>query len=212
MDFINKLADQAKAQMNQQGQGNQQQQQQAPYGQQQQYVQPPVYGEQPKYGTQGQYGQQPQYGQQQQSDGQQSSGSNPLSGMLNQFVGGQQQSSSSSYGGQPNANPPPAASGQEQQIAAGGGGFLGKLSGLGGIGDKLNAAAGGGRESEKDEDYLDKAVDMFQEKVLKPGPQDNESAIEQAKDEQISDMIRGKFRDFTGKEVPVKDKPTRFGQ
>jgi hypothetical protein len=27
---------------------------------------------------------------------------------------------------------------------------------LGGIGDKLNSAAGGGRESEKNEDYLDK--------------------------------------------------------
>lgn len=32
----------------------------------------------------------------------------------------------------------------------GGGGFLG------GIGDKLNSAAGGGKESEKNEDYLDK--------------------------------------------------------
>lgn len=33
---------------------------------------------------------------------------------------------------------------------SGGGGFLG------GIGDKLNSAAGGGKESEKNEDYLDK--------------------------------------------------------
>jgi hypothetical protein len=33
-----------------------------------------------------------------------------------------------------------------------GGGFLG------GIGDKLNSAAGGGRESEKNEDYLDKGT------------------------------------------------------
>jgi hypothetical protein len=33
-----------------------------------------------------------------------------------------------------------------------GGGFLG------GIGDKLNSAAGGGRESEKNEDYLDKGM------------------------------------------------------
>jgi len=32
----------------------------------------------------------------------------------------------------------------------GGGGFLG------GFGDKLNSAAGGGRESEKNEDFLDK--------------------------------------------------------
>lgn len=34
----------------------------------------------------------------------------------------------------------------------GGGGFLG------GIGDKLNSAAGGGKESEKNEDYLDKGM------------------------------------------------------
>ena len=33
-----------------------------------------------------------------------------------------------------------------------GGGFLG------GIGDKLNSAAGGGKESEKKEDYLDKGT------------------------------------------------------
>jgi hypothetical protein len=33
-----------------------------------------------------------------------------------------------------------------------GGGFLS------GIGDKLNSAAGGGRESEKNEDYLDKGM------------------------------------------------------
>lgn len=38
------------------------------------------------------------------------------------------------------------SSGQQQ----GSGGFLG------GIGDKLNSAAGGGRESEKNEDYVDK--------------------------------------------------------
>ena len=39
-----------------------------------------------------------------------------------------------------------------------GGGFLG------GIGDKLNTAAGGGRESEKNEDLLDKG------KQFDPGP------------------------------------------
>ena len=39
------------------------------------------------------------------------------------------------------------SSGGQQQSS---GGFLG------GIGDKLNSAAGGGRESEKNEDYLDK--------------------------------------------------------
>ena len=41
---------------------------------------------------------------------------------------------------------------QPQQGQSSGGGFLG------GIGDKLNGAAGGGRESEKNEDYLDKGI------------------------------------------------------
>ena len=31
---------------------------------------------------------------------------------------------------------------------------------------------------------------MFQEKVLKAGPQDNEDALEQAKDKKIADTIR----------------------
>jgi hypothetical protein len=44
-----------------------------------------------------------------------------------------------------------SSSGEQKQ----GGGFLG------GIGDKLNSAAGGGRESEKNEDYLDKGTYLF---------------------------------------------------
>jgi hypothetical protein len=103
----------------------------------------------------------------------------------------------------------------------GGGGFLGGLS------DKLNSTAGGGKESEKNEDMLDKGcisavhsyslvdnysgIDFVQEKFLGQGPQDNESAVEQAKDEQISDFIRGKYKDTTGDEIPIKDKETRFG-
>ncbi|KAI9762880.1 MAG: hypothetical protein M1835_007979 [Candelina submexicana] len=103
-----------------------------------------------------------------------------------------------------------------------GGGFLG------GIGNKLNAAAGGGPESEKNEDYLDKGerlpqaiealdtlllpcVDYVQEHFMGQGPQNNESAVEQAKDEQISDFIRGQYKSTTGKDFPVKDKPTTFG-
>lgn len=81
----------------------------------------------------------------------------------------------------------------------------------GGLMDKFNSMAGGGKESEKKEDYLDKGslllqsepcmllsltiipgIDLVQEKVFGQGPQDNESAIEQAKDEQMSDFIRGK--------------------
>lgn len=51
---------------------------------------------------------------------------------------------------------------------------------------------------------------MVQEKVLGQGPQNNESAIEQAKDEQISDFIRAQYKSRTGKEMPIKDKPTTF--
>jgi hypothetical protein len=52
---------------------------------------------------------------------------------------------------------------------------------------------------------------MFQEKVLGQGPQGNESAVEQAKDEQISDFIRREYKSVTGSEIPIKDKETRFG-
>lgn len=53
---------------------------------------------------------------------------------------------------------------------------------------------------------LDKGVDMFQERILHKGPQNNESAIEQAKDEKISDGIRSAYKSATGKEFPVADK------
>ncbi|KAF2033774.1 hypothetical protein EK21DRAFT_57728 [Setomelanomma holmii] len=96
-----------------------------------------------------------------------------------------------------------SSSGEQQ--SSGGGGFLG------GIGDKLNSAAGGGKESEKNEDYLDKGVDFVQEKFLGAGTQDNESALEQAKDEQISDYIRSSYKSATGSDIPIKDKETRFG-
>ena len=71
---------------------------------------------------------------------------------------------------------------------------------------KLNELAGGGKKSEANEDKLDKVIDLYQEHVLKQGPQTNESAFEQAKDEQISDAIRSGFKMMTGKDVPVKDK------
>ncbi|EEQ92581.1 hypothetical protein RJZ56_004653 [Blastomyces dermatitidis] len=87
----------------------------------------------------------------------------------------------------------------------GAGGFLS------GFGDKLNSAAGGGRESEKNEDMLDKSIDFVQERFLGQGPQDNESALEQAKDEKISDFIRDQYKNRTGKDFPIKDKKTRFG-
>ena len=40
------------------------------------------------------------------------------------------------------------------------------------------------------------------------GDQSNESAVEQAKDEQISDFIRGKYKSTTGSDMPIKDKAT----
>ncbi|KAF2759277.1 hypothetical protein EJ05DRAFT_485315 [Pseudovirgaria hyperparasitica] len=79
---------------------------------------------------------------------------------------------------------------------------------LSGITNKLNSAAGGGKESEKNEDYLDKGVDYVQEKFLGKGPQDNESAAEQFTDEQISDQIRKQYKAATGSDFPIPDKET----
>jgi hypothetical protein len=51
---------------------------------------------------------------------------------------------------------------------------------------------------------------MSQEKVLGRGPQPNESAIQQAKDEKISDSIRDQFNSTAEKDFPVADKDTRL--
>jgi acyl-homoserine lactone acylase PvdQ len=51
-------------------------------------------------------------------------------------------------------------------------------------------------------------VDFVQEKFMGAGPQDNENAVEQAKDEQISDFIRGQYKSVAGSDMPIKDKPT----
>jgi len=108
------------------------------------------------------------------------------------FTGGDKQNTEQNVG----------SSNNEQK--QGGGGFLG------GLGDKMNSAAGGGRESEKNEDYLDKGVDFVQEKFLGAGDQSNESAFEQAKDEKISDYIRSTYKSTTGSDFPIKDKETKF--
>ncbi|KAH9476942.1 hypothetical protein JR316_0010858 [Psilocybe cubensis] len=76
----------------------------------------------------------------------------------------------------------------------------------GGLMDKASGALGGGQAGEKNEDLLDKGVDLVQERVLGAGPQDNESPIEQAKDEQISDAIRRGYKGATGSDFPIKDK------
>ncbi|EIN04604.1 hypothetical protein PUNSTDRAFT_55344 [Punctularia strigosozonata HHB-11173 SS5] len=79
-------------------------------------------------------------------------------------------------------------------------------SSSGGLMGKLNSALGGGAQGEKKEDALDKGVDWVQEHILGQGNQSNESALEQAKDEQISDAIRRGFKTATGHDIPVKDK------
>lgn len=48
-------------------------------------------------------------------------------------------------------------------------------------------------------------LDYFQQH-MGGGDQSNESAIEQAKDEQISDFIRAKYKGTTGKDFAVVDK------
>ncbi|KAF2441329.1 hypothetical protein P171DRAFT_488884 [Karstenula rhodostoma CBS 690.94] len=109
---------------------------------------------------------------------------------VNKFAGGDQNSAQQQTAG---------SSEQKQE-----GGFFS------GLGNKANEAAGGGAAGEKNEDLLDKGVDFVQEKFLGQGAQDNESALEQAKDEKISDFIRGQYKGATGGDVPIKDKPTTF--
>lgn len=46
----------------------------------------------------------------------------------------------------------------------------------------------------------------YAQQYMGGGDQSNESAIEQAKDEQISDFIRGQYKSTTGKEFFVADK------
>ncbi len=64
---------------------------------------------------------------------------------VNKFTGGSQSQSQGA-----NEQQMGQGQGQQGQQQQGGGGFLG------GITNKLNTAAGGGRESEKNEDMLDK--------------------------------------------------------
>ncbi|KAK3702349.1 hypothetical protein LTR37_014923 [Vermiconidia calcicola] len=74
--------------------------------------------------------------------------------------------------------------------------------------NKMNSTAGGGKDSEKNEDYLDKGIDYVQENFMGQGKQNNEDAVEQAKDEQISDFIRGQYKTKTGSDMPIEDKAT----
>ncbi|KAK0662039.1 hypothetical protein QBC41DRAFT_359756 [Cercophora samala] len=72
--------------------------------------------------------------------------------------------------------------------------------------NKLHGVVGGGPESEKKEDALDKAIDLVQEHVFKAGAQTNESATEQAKDKFIADSIRDGYQKVTGKDFPIAAK------
>ncbi|TFK65343.1 hypothetical protein BDN72DRAFT_773479, partial [Pluteus cervinus] len=72
--------------------------------------------------------------------------------------------------------------------------------------DKINNALGGGAAGEAKEDGLDKAIDFVQEHILRQGPQRNESAFEQAKDEKIAQTIRHEYKKVTGLEFPIKQK------
>ncbi|KAI1110603.1 hypothetical protein F5Y14DRAFT_358997 [Nemania sp. NC0429] len=105
---------------------------------------------------------------------------------VNKLVGGESK----------NEDRPEQTQTQEQQEEKSGGGFM----------DKLNSLGGGGQESEKNEDVLDKGVDWVQENVLGQPDQSNESAVEQAKDEKISDFIRDQYKTATGSDIPIKDK------
>lgn len=55
------------------------------------------------------------------------------------------------------------------------------------------------------------AVDFVQEKFMGEGDQSNENAAEQAKDEAISDAIRGKYKETTGSDFPIEDKDKKYG-
>lgn len=49
-------------------------------------------------------------------------------------------------------------------------------------------------------------IDFVQEKFLGQGPQNNESAVEQAKDKMIAQTIRDGYKSSTGNEFPIKSK------
>ncbi|KAK4172672.1 hypothetical protein QBC36DRAFT_70874 [Triangularia setosa] len=83
---------------------------------------------------------------------------------------------------------------------------LQQQSGADALLNKLHGVVGGGPESEKKEDALDKAIDLVQEHVFKAGTQTNESATEQAKDKFIADTIRDGYEKVTGKDFPIAAK------
>ena len=53
---------------------------------------------------------------------------------------------------------------------------------------------------------MNAAVDFVQEHLLHQGDQSDESALENLKDEQISDAIRLAYKQVFGHELPIADK------
>ncbi|KAK4103432.1 hypothetical protein N658DRAFT_390906, partial [Parathielavia hyrcaniae] len=94
------------------------------------------------------------------------------------------------------------SSGANDNKAAGESQQQNQQSGSSSLLDKLHGMAGGGPESEKKEDALDKGIDWVQENILKQGDQSNEDAAEQAKDRFIADQIRKQYKNATGKDMP----------
>ena len=61
-------------------------------------------------------------------------------------------------------------------------------------------------KQQSDKYFVYAGIDFVQEKFLGQGPQDNESAVEQAKDGMIADAIRNGYKNATGNEFPIKEK------
>lgn len=88
-----------------------------------------------------------------------------------------------------NLGPTPSETGLQsrgQTTESGSGSFLGNIK------DMVNPAGGAGREREKNEG-------------VGKGQQDNGSAVDQAKDEQVSDFIRDKYKSTAGSGFPGED-------
>ncbi|RKO96169.1 hypothetical protein CXG81DRAFT_3125, partial [Caulochytrium protostelioides] len=57
-----------------------------------------------------------------------------------------------------------------------------------------------GASTREKDDALDRAIDFFQEYVLREGPQTNESTAEKIKDRMIAQTIKSQYKSIFGKE------------
>ncbi|KAF4609578.1 hypothetical protein D9613_012238 [Agrocybe pediades] len=120
---------------------------------------------------------------------------------INTNLGAESNNNNSSTSSNGNTNNNAINQNQNQNSTSGSNNGLDGVAGV--LVDKVNSALGGGSQGEKKEDILDKAIDVFQERVLTAGDQSNESAAEQAKDKIIADTIRTGYKSLTGKDIPV---------